>query len=508
MADGYAARTGTPGVATVTMGPGLAQALPAVMTAARAGRSLVVITAQLPDTRPALAQFADQRAMTEAAGARYRLVEDAADLGAGLDAAFESARRRRPVVLAVALEVFETGRACDQVPQREEGAPEHPPDLDAAVAVLSAAKRPLVLLGAGVRASGSLVGALDLAGRIGAVVGTTVGGRAALGGDAQWDLGVLGMMANPTAREIAATADVVLVLGAALDRYNTDGTVLGRAARIVRVDQRPGESLWSPSSDTVNVTGDLAAVVPALRDALPALRRTGLRTGDVGEALRQESRRQAALAEIPTPDGPNPWAVVRELDAQLPPDAHVVTGIGHFWYFSAPYLRSTPDRTFHFACGFASIGQAIPVGVGAAAANGNRPVVVIEGDGSAVMNLQELQAAVRHGSDLLVVVLDNSAYGSEYHKLRLAGLDVAPSTFVDRPFDITAAANAMGATARAAATPDELRSALRDLVPLRGVRLVVARISAEQMSETYLRLHTASHSAASTLHDPTHDPSR
>lgn len=510
MADGYAARSGGVGVATVTMGPGLAQALPAVMTTVRAGRPLVLITAQLADVRPGLAQYADQRAMTEAAGARYVLVDDAAHLASGLDQAMRSARERQPAVLAVALDVFEHGVAVEQVATGS-GAPEAAaaPDITAGAAALNAAQRPLVLMGAGVGRSETLPAALELARRIGAVVGTTVGGRAALPeADQPWALGVLGMMANPTAREIAADVDLVVVLGAALDRYNSDGAELGRSTTIVRVDRRSAPHLWSPSSDTVNVTGDLADVLPELLPAVPGPARTGLRTDTVRAALRDEQRRQAALADVPTSDGPNPWAVVRELDARLPGNAHVVMGIGHFWYFSTPYLSPASDRSFHFACGFASIGQAIPVGVGAAATSADRPVVVIEGDGSAVMNGQELQSAVRHGSDLLVIVLDNSAYGSEYHKLKLAGLDVDTSVFADHPFDITGVAVAMGATARRADTVGELRSALRELVPLRGVRLIDARISTDRMSETYVRQHAASHSAAPALHDARHDPSR
>jgi thiamine pyrophosphate-dependent acetolactate synthase large subunit-like protein len=105
------------------------------------------------------------------------------------------------------------------------------------------------------------------------------------------------------------------------------------------------------------------------------------------------------------------------------------------------------------------------------------------------MNVQELQAAVRNRVDLLVVVLDNQAYGSEYHKLALAGLDVASSEFDDRPFPVCAVAEAMGATARQADSPDQLGAALAELAPMRGVRVVDARIARSPMSEAYQRQH-------------------
>ena len=527
MADGWAGCTGDVGVATVTMGPGLVQALPALHTAVRARRPVVVVTAALPATQPQHAQFAAQRELVEAAGARYVSMADAGAFTAGLSSALESARSGVPAVVAVDLPVFETAPAADQPSGRAAGDSTHLEVDDAAIDVaglehaatlLAAARAPLVVLGAGVRNSGAVDAALELAHRIGALVGATIGGHGALPNE-PWNLGVLGMMANAAVRSLAAQADVVLVLGADLDRYNSDAGALGHDAQIVRVDRRPSSATWTPAVRTVHLTGDVAAVLDALLPRLRAEVRTGLRTGEVREILHREHARQVAQQDLETRDGPNPWAVVAELDRRLPGDAYVVVGIGHFWYFVAPYLHPEPARTFQFARGFASIGQAIPIGIGAALAAARRPVVVIEGDGSAIMNIQELQAAVRLGADLLVVVLDNHAYGSELHKLALAGLDTAISTFDDAPFDIAAVATAMGATARTATDVTELGAALDELSTARGVRVVVARISATTMSEVYVRQHVhashtqvpqigLSHSAAWTAHSLSHDPPR
>ncbi len=491
MADGWARVTGGVGVATVTMGPGLAQALPAVMTAARARSQVVVVTAALADVTPPLAQWAPQRELVRAAGAEYVSVTNAAGLARGLAAAYTSARAGRPAVLAVDLAVFEHAEAVEQDgPEAAPAGPDAPTDtaLDAAAAAVRSAEAPLFLLGAGAGGPAARAAALALGRQVGAAFGTTIGGRTALP-DEPWDLGVLGMMGGPAARAVADRADLVLVLGAALDRYNTDDGRLGANARLVRVDRRPPGQLWSPAADPIEVTGEVPDVLGALGRRLVGHHVTGLRTDGLRRELAAERARTDALAELPTADGPNPWAVVAQLDELLPGDAHVVVGIGHFWYFVAPYLRPAPARTFHFTTGFAAIGQAMPAGVGAALAPGGGPVVVIEGDGSLAMNLQELQAAVRHRADLLVVVLDNQAYGSEYHKLALAGLDPLAGAFDDVPFDLVAVAASMGATARRADSIGELRAALGDLVPARGVRLLDARISVSTVSETYARRH-------------------
>ncbi|MCW2493271.1 MAG: hypothetical protein JWN47_2635, partial [Frankiales bacterium] len=161
---------------------------------------------------------------------------------------------------------------------------------------------------------------------------------------------------------------------------------------------------------------------------------------------------------------------------------------GHFWYFLAPYLRTNDQRRFQFGCGFALIGQALPLAVGAAVAEPGGLVVALEGDGSMAMNLQELQSAVRFGRDLLVLVMNNRGYGSEYHKLVLGNLDTREGTFEDA-IDLVAVAQALGVTARRAEDLDSLRDGLNELVGMSGVRLLDVSIAITPMSEVYRRQH-------------------
>jgi thiamine pyrophosphate-dependent acetolactate synthase large subunit-like protein len=501
MADGWAAATGEVGVATVTMGPGLAQALAAITAAVRTRRPLVVITASVPATSPPQAQSAAQREWVQACGARYAEVRDTSSLPGEIARALAAARSGEVTVLVLEVMVFDSDSDFDAAVVPMPGSIQVPSDaeLDLAASLLAGAVTPLVILGRGVVQSGCVGAALALGRRVGAAFATTLGGRTSLG-DESFQLGVVGMIADPVTRDVVQSADVILVMGAALDRYNTDSGALGRDGRIVRIDRRGPAEVWSPSARTTHLTGELPGVLEGLDARLPATAARGARTTQLGAAIATEANRQRRLAEIDTADGPNPWAVIEQLDVAIADDAHIVMGIGHFWYFAAPYLHPHSARTFHYTCGFASIGQALAAGVGAATAlDGaatalddaapSRMVVVVEGDGSIAMNIQELQAAVRLGVNLFVVVLNNRAYGSEYHKLALAGLDVASSEFEATPFDIAAVATAMGATARRAESIIELRQALAELLPLPGVRLVDAAISRSTLSETYARQH-------------------
>lgn len=493
MADGYARAGGRDrvGVATVTMGPGVAQALAALTAAVRTRSSVLVITAEPDHVSPPNAQDVDQRSWVTAAGASYRLVTEPADLNGALAETMARARSGHPAVLAVALGLMGREHHEDQPsPARPGLIPAGPvgAGLEPAARLLAAARRPLVLLGRGAELSGAIQPAVEVGRGIGACFVTTVPAKGGLAAAADpFDLGLTGTMAHPPARRLAAAADVVLVLGAALDAHNTAGGSFFGDARLIRVDIRPPDQMWHPAGDVIEITADAATAITQLAALLPAGRGPGLRTAQTAELLASEPARRLALAATKPADGLNPWAVIAAIDEAISGPAHIVTGVGHFWYFVAPYLSARPGRTFHFGYGFGLIGQGLPLAVGAAVGT-DRPTVALEGDGSFWMNPQELQSAVRFGADLLVIVLNNEAYGSEVHKLGIAGLDPAAGTF-DRPADAVATARALGAAACRVRTMDELHGGLAALAASGGVRLLDVGIARSAMSEAYQRMH-------------------
>jgi acetolactate synthase-1/2/3 large subunit len=491
MADGYARAVGrdSVGVATVTMGPGVAQALAALTAAVRTRSSVLVITAEPDHVRPPNAQDVDQRSWAATAGARYQLVDKPAELSGALAEMMACARSGQPAVLAVAASLMDSehDEHDSEAPLATGLAGTHVTGLEPAARLLAGSRRPLVLLGRGAELSGATQAAVEVGRRIGACFLVTVPAKGCLAATHDpFDLGLAGTMAHPPARHLAGRADVVLVIGAALDAHNTSGGSFFGAARLIRVDVRPPAQMWHPPGDVIEITADAATAISQLAALLPAGRGPGLRTPETAELLASEPSRRLALAAAQPADGLNPWAAIAAIDAAISGPAHLVTGVGHFWYFAAPYLSARPGRTFHFGYGFGLIGQGLPLAIGAAVAN--RRTVAIEGDGSFLMNPQELQSAVRLGADLLVIVLNNAAYGSEFHKLAIAGLDPAAGTF-DRPADIVAVARALGADARRVRTMDELHAALTAFGGVGGVRLIDIGIARSVMSEAYQRMH-------------------
>lgn len=148
------------------------------------------------------------------------------------------------------------------------------------------------------------------------------------------------------------------------------------------------------------------------------------------------------------------------LDRTLPPDRIVVTDSGRFSRAPWRHLRVSDPRDFVYTTSFGSIGLGISTAIGAAVGRPDRVTVGVVGDGGGMMGLIELSTAVRSAIPVLIVVMNDCSYGSEYSKLSAFGLDPHHS-LVDWP-DLGEVARALGARGRTARSCDDVESAVRE----------------------------------------------
>lgn len=424
MADGYARSSGSVGVATVTQGPGLTNAITALITAHRGRTPLLAIIGDTPLGVQGLPQDIEQAPLIAAAGLQQAAFDPAtahADLAAAWRLALDT---RRPVVLSLPTDVQELPAGdspCDLPPTTRPTVT--PGDLAEAVAALEGARRPVIVAGRGALESDCREDVVRLADHVGALLATSLPLKGWFA-DHPFAVGIAGGFAHEEMRAILHEADVVLAIGASLNHFTTRGGALfTREATIIQVDESP-EAHGRYTRYDIGVVGDAALVAQQLLTQVSA-----------GDRFRSpEMQARIARGTQPEPDasdelGLDPRLVARVLAEAAPRDAVLAVDGGHFMGFPSMDIPVLGPRDYVFTLDFGSIGLGLAAAVGAAVAQPGRTVVAAVGDGGLLMSLGELDTVARSGLPIVVAVFNDAAYGAELHFLRLSGLPEDLSLF-------------------------------------------------------------------------------
>jgi thiamine pyrophosphate-dependent acetolactate synthase large subunit-like protein len=441
MADAYSRAGGGLAMACVTSGPGITNMATALVEAARAHTPLLVVAGDVSTADTGGPHGLDLAAFAAATGVTLIRVDSSERAVVSTDEALAcSSGERRPVILAVPFDVGNLAAPAASAPP-DFPAPDPPPAppgdaIRAAASLLAAAQRPIVLAGRGALEARETVA--ELAAKAGALLATTLGARGLYDG-AAFSIGACGGYATTLNKHLARASDCVVAFGASLNQWTTDH---GRAfpnAGLIRCD-----AAAPPPSPAVRVAleihGDAGLTAAALAGAL-AGERTGFRTAAVRAEIAGYDPRSEFTDESDE-DGLDMRTVVLELERVLPPDRTVTVDLGVFTSEAARWLKAASPRDFLFSVNFGSVGLALGHAIGAAVATGRLTVAVV-GDGGFSMSLAELDIAVRHRLPLAVVVMNDAAYGAEYHHFVRQGWPTQLSEFA-RP-DYAAIARGFGA---------------------------------------------------------------
>ncbi len=487
MADGHSRTTGQPGLATITCGPGLTQVGTSLMAAAKPV-SLVLIIGQIPDDSPNPLQKFDQQRFVEACETRYQDVSSIDNLAAEIAEAFYTARTQScPVVLNIANDLYDKTLEWDfdykpsfgfVSPLSAAPTPRASPRADK----LAAAKRPVILAGWGARVSGAKEAILALGERTGALLATSLKAKGFFAGE-RYDIGICGTFSSAPSERLLGEADFVLAIGAEVGYYTSEGGFAFPNADIARIDIRPvPETIgFLPG---LYVRGDAKATALALDALLESrgFRQEGART----QATRDILDQPATIFDKPG-DGLDPRGLASSLSRYLPKDCLVTCGAAHFFSFSVQYLALPPGTEMNICYQFGAVGQTLPVAIGVGVAHPERAHVVIEGDGSLMMNVQELDTAHRLGLPMVLVVWNDGGYGAEVHKLRVKGFDPHLAQWPSP--DFAALGRAFGGDGVRVDTLDELGAAVRRGLASRRLFVIDCRVSPTTISDPYEKIH-------------------
>ena len=442
MADGLARVTGQPGVCLVTSGPGATNLLTGVAAAYVAHSPVVALVGGVALEHYARDGFQDYdlismfRPVTKYASQITRPERIAEELRAALRAAMSG--RRGPVYVEIPRDVLNdqmmrTALLAPQQYRPSHPAPPPPEAIRHAAHVLRNSERPLMLVGGGVTAAGANDLVVRLSEQYAIPMITAYGRNDAVPNGHPLYIGPLGRAGAPEAAAACRRADVLLVIGSRLAQFTThfDDRYIRPETSIVQIDiDHRDIGRYYPVA--VGIQADAGEACRAL---LAALTREWVpldRSAWQKETTELHDQRQARLsAEANLDTEPmKPQRVYAELRRALPPETIVALDAGAAPAYGYDRLHFGQPRTFLTPLDLGGLGFAFPEALGAKLGRPDVPVVAIHGDGGFLMNAQDMETAVRHGINVVTIVMNNGCWGSEkayqkhFYKERYIGCDI------------------------------------------------------------------------------------
>ena len=441
MADAWARMTGKPGVVLgAQAGPGVVNIVTAVAEAHLAYSPLVVIAGAITRADQAKDTFqeVDQVALFAPICKRSVMVTHPSRLAPMLEDAIRlaSSGRRGPVVLHVPRDLFAAEvPAIDPEPVNiARPGPAAPADVAAIAALLSSARRPVIFAGGGFKWGRGRAALSALAETLEVPVVASTGHADVMRHGHAWFAGQAGPRGNRVASRLTREADVMVVLGARLGFNSTfhSNDYVGADTRIAHVDI-DGSAVGRYFPAEIAAQGDARLTAEALVSA--AARpdcdpwRAAFRDDMAG--LVAERAEEALIATLPM----HPRRALAEIREVLPQNAIVTLDTGNTCLQAADRLAHYQPLSLITPLDFGLVGFGLAAAIGAKAAAPDRPVVAIMGDGAIGYTMIEIQTAISHELPIVIVVLDNEAWGAEkayqqeFYGGRLLGAEIRSPRF-------------------------------------------------------------------------------
>ena len=452
-ADGYARATGKVGVCFATSGPGATNLITGIATANMDSIPMVCITGQVgnPYIGKDSFQEADIVGITTPITKHNYLVKKVEQLPRVIKEAFFIARTGRPgpVVIDIAKDVFSTqfeyeypktvnlrGYSGEFTGKEEE--------IVTAVEAIKKAKRPLFFIGGGMTLSGQSRLFREVVKLSGIPVITSLMGLGCIPSEDEGFLGMVGMHGSYAANMAVQECDLLITLGARFDdRVTGKLSAFAPNAKVVHFEVDKAEINKNVPVD-YPVFGDL-------RWSMPIFMNLMIRSCDNYEKQIKEWREHVIAMNKEHPFAYKhddsiilPQQLIEKVSDLVDDDTIVVTDVGQHQMWAAQFFNSRKPRQFLTSGGLGTMGYGLPAAMGAKLAKPNQRVVVFTGDGSIMMNIQELATMADNDIDVKIVLLHNSVLGMVYQWQKLFYGHRFSNTIMDTKVDFVKLAEAMG----------------------------------------------------------------
>lgn len=405
-ADGYARATGKTGVVIATSGPGATNLVTGIATAYMDSVPLVAVTGNVTVSNLGRDSFqeVDIAGVTMPVTKHNYIVKDVKQLAATVREAFyiANAGRKGPVLIDIPKNIQTEKCEYEETPRkRHTPKPVSPASLAGVKAALEGAKRPLILAGGGVIGADAAKNLAAFAKKMQAPVCSTLMGLGAYPASDKQFLGMIGMHGTDAAAKAFRRADVIVACGMRFsDRVAGDRAKFREGKTIVQFDVDAAEIDKNVTTD-LSVMADLNEIFKAL---LPQLAQAERREWLKEVAAYRDYEAEHFDSSLPA------YKILSALQKFTDADTPVATDVGQHQMWAAQYCKFEKPRTFITSGGLGTMGFGMGAAIGACVGTGRRTVLVT-GDGSFHMNLNELCTAVSQNLPLVILLMDNNTLG-------------------------------------------------------------------------------------------------
>ena len=473
-ADGYARATGKVGVCMATSGPGATNLVTGIATAYMDSVPMVAITCNV--TLPLLGkdsfQEVDIAGVTMPITKHGYIVKDVNILADTLRKAFHIAKSGRlgPVLVDITKDV--TAASCEYTPKEPESVERAghytQEDLDAALEVISKAKKPYIYLGGGAILSGASEEVRAFAKKLDSPVCDTLMGKGAYDGYDPLYTGMIGMHGTKTSNLGVSECDLLVALGARFsDRVIGNASLFAKNAKILHIDIDAAEINKNIHAD-VSIVGDLKDILTKLIARMEQMHHPEW-TAHILE-LKEKYPLKYDDSQLSCP------YIIEELDRITKGNAIITTDVGQHQMWAAQYYHYTKPRTFLSSGGLGTMGYGIGACIGAKTGCPDKICVNIGGDGCFRMNLIELATASRYQIPIIQIIINNHVLGMVRQWQTLFYGKRYSQTVLEDAVDYCKVAEGLGCAAIRVIAKEEVAPAIEKAIALQKPVVIDCRI--------------------------------
>ena len=473
-ADGYARATGKVGVCMATSGPGATNLVTGIATAYMDSVPMVAITCNV--TLPLLGkdsfQEVDIAGVTMPITKHGYIVKDVNILADTLRKAFHIAKSGRPGPVLVDITKDVTAASCEYTPKKPESVERaghyKQEDLDAALEVISKAKKPYIYLGGGAILSGASEEVRAFAKKLDSPVCDTLMGKGAYDGYDPLYTGMIGMHGTKTSNLGVSECDLLVALGARFsDRVIGNASLFAKNAKILHIDIDAAEINKNIHAD-VSIVGDLKDVLTKLIARMEQMHHPEW-TAHILE-LKEKYPLKYDDSQLSCP------YIIEELDRITKGNAIITTDVGQHQMWAAQYYHYTKPRTFLSSGGLGTMGYGIGACIGAKTGCPDKICVNIGGDGCFRMNLIELATASRYQIPIIQIIINNHVLGMVRQWQTLFYGKRYSQTVLEDAVDYCKVAEGLGCAAIRVTAKEEVAPAIEKAIALQKPVVIDCRI--------------------------------